>query len=58
MTAEAYSERLRTDAPTRRLTAIEDVAAAVAFLASRDANNIVGVALDVSGGLLVIPNSI
>jgi NAD(P)-dependent dehydrogenase (short-subunit alcohol dehydrogenase family) len=58
MTALAYYERLRTDAPTRRLTAVEDVASAVAFLASPDADNIVGVGLDVCGGLLVVPSSL
>jgi 2-hydroxycyclohexanecarboxyl-CoA dehydrogenase len=58
MTAQAYYKRLQTESPAGRLTGVDDVAAAVAFLASQDADNIVGVGLDVCGGLLVVPSAL
>ena len=44
-------ESLRRAVPMRRLGRPEDVAAAVAFLASEDAGYITGQTLSVSGGL-------
>jgi NAD(P)-dependent dehydrogenase (short-subunit alcohol dehydrogenase family) len=40
--------------PLKRLQEPEDIAAAVAFLASDDAKEMTGQALDVSGGVLML----
>ena len=43
-------ERIRNEVPLRRHCEVEDVAAAVAYLASEDAGFVTGVTLDVNGG--------
>jgi NAD(P)-dependent dehydrogenase (short-subunit alcohol dehydrogenase family) len=42
--------RVLQEIPLRRHAAVEDVAAAVAFLASDDASVVTGVTLDLNGG--------
>ena len=52
LTSEQLEER-RLAKPIKKHGTPEDVAAAVAFLASEDANHIVGCSIDVSGGDLI-----
>lgn len=52
-TAEAYYENLFRNVPLRRLQSEEDIAYAVVFLASDEANNITAQAINVDGGLNV-----
>jgi 3-oxoacyl-[acyl-carrier protein] reductase len=52
--AEAQREKLLERIPSRRLGAADDVAAAVAFLASDEASYITGQTLHVNGGMAMI----
>lgn len=52
---EAALDELRERIPLRRIAEPEDVAAAIAFLASEDARHITGVDLVVDGGQSVVP---
>ena len=47
---EAYREKVLSEIPLRRLSAPEEVAAAVIFLSSDEASYLTGVTLDVNGG--------
>jgi 2-hydroxycyclohexanecarboxyl-CoA dehydrogenase len=52
--AEKFIDALRRAVPMKRLGMPEEIASAVAFLASEDANFITGQTLSVSGGLTMI----
>jgi len=53
MTAEEVANEVRTTVPMRRMGAVEEVAATVAFLASDDASYLTGHCLIVDGGLTI-----
>jgi 3-oxoacyl-[acyl-carrier protein] reductase len=50
---EEARKALLAQVPVQRLGTPEDIAAAVAFLASREAGYITGATLDVNGGMLM-----